>query len=97
MLCMNTPFYAIIYPFIIRCVEVVTYIQFYYLKLSHFSKVYVRSYIFHEGLGHDLLLLIGLKFISFLISHICCVCSHLWVIVKHFLQGHYLLIWLNQA
>ena len=31
-------------------------------------------------------------YISFLISHICCVCSHLRVIVKHFLQGHYLLI-----
>ena len=60
----------------IRCVLVVTYVTFYHLKLSHFSKVYVPSYSFHEGLGHDLML-IRLKYISFLISHICCVCSHL--------------------
>ena len=60
----------------IRCVSVVTYVTFYHLKLSHFSKVYVPSYSFHEGIGHDLKL-IGLKYISFLISLICCVCSHL--------------------
>ena len=77
--------------FNIRCVYVVTYDTFYHLKLSHFSKVYVPSYSFHEGLGHDLML-IGLKYIHFLISHIWCVCSYLLVIVKHFLQGHYLLI-----
>ena len=46
----------------IRCVKVVTYVTFYHLKLSHFSKVYVPSYSFHEGLGHDLML-IGLKYI----------------------------------
>ena len=46
----------------IRCVKVVTYVKFYHLKLSHFSKVYVPSYSFHEGLGHDLML-IGLKYI----------------------------------
>ena len=60
----------------IRCVLVVTYVTFYHLKFSHFSKVYVPSYSFHEELGHDLMLM-GLKYISFLISHICCVCSHL--------------------
>ena len=60
----------------IRCVLVVTYVTFYHLKLSHFSKVYVPSYSFDEGLGYDLML-IGLKYIYFLISHICCVCSHL--------------------
>ena len=60
----------------IICVQVVTYVTFYHLKLSHFSKVYVPSYSFSEGLGHDLML-IGLKYISFLISHICCACSHL--------------------
>ena len=60
----------------IICVSVVTYVAFYDLKLSHFSKVYVPSYSFHEGLGHDFTL-IGLKYTSFLISHICCVCSHL--------------------
>ena len=60
----------------IRCVCVVTYVTFYHLKMSHFSNVYVPSYSFHEGLGHDIML-IGLKYISFLISHICCVCSHL--------------------
>ena len=38
----------------IRCVKVVTYVTFYHLKLSHFSKVYVPSYSFNEGLGHDL-------------------------------------------
>ena len=74
-----------------RCVSAVTYVTFYHLKLSHYSKVYVHSYSFHEGLSHDLML-IGLKYISFLISHIYCVCSHLLGIVKHFLQGHYLLI-----
>ena len=46
----------------IRCVYVVTYVTFYHLKLSHFSKVYIPSYSFHEGLGHDLML-IGLKYI----------------------------------
>ena len=46
----------------IRCVSVVTYVTFYHLKLSHFSKVYVPSYSFHEGLGNDLML-IGLKYI----------------------------------
>ena len=78
MLCMKTPFYEIIYPFIHKIGKVVTYVTFYRLKLSHFSKVYVivLSYSVHEGLGHDLML-IGLKYISFLISHICCVCSHL--------------------
>ena len=60
----------------IRCVLVVTYVTFYHLKLSHFSKLYVPSYSFRKGLGHDLML-IGLKYISFLISHIGCVCSHL--------------------
>ena len=56
----------------IRSVEVATYVTFYHLKLSHLLKVYVPSYSFHERLGHDLML-IGLKYISFLISHICCV------------------------
>ena len=56
----------------IRCVQVVAYVIFYHLKLSHFSTVYVPSYSFLEGLGHDLML-IGLKYIYFLISHICCV------------------------
>ena len=60
----------------IRCVKVVSYVTFYNLKLSHFSKVFVPSYSFHEGLGHDFML-IGLKYTSFLISHICCVCSYL--------------------
>ena len=60
----------------IRCVLVVTYVTFYHLKLNHFSKVYVPSYSFDGGLGHDLML-IGLKCIYFLISHICCVCYHL--------------------
>ena len=46
----------------IRCVNVVTYVTFYHLKLSQFTKVYVPSYSFHEGLGHDLML-IGLKYI----------------------------------
>ena len=53
----------------IRCVLVVIYVTFYHLKLSHFSKVYVPSYSFHEGLGHDLML-IGLKYISFFSFHI---------------------------
>ena len=52
----------------IRCVKVVTYVTFYHLKLSRFSKVYVPSYSFHEGLGHGLVL-IGLKYISFLSFH----------------------------
>ena len=29
------------------------YVTFYHMKLSHFSKVNVPSYSFHEGLGHD--------------------------------------------
>ena len=37
----------------IRCVYVVTYVTFYHLKSSHFSKVYVPSYSFHKGLGND--------------------------------------------
>ena len=57
----------------IRCVSFVSYVTFYHLKLSNFSKVYAPSYSFYEGLGHDIML-IGLKYISFLISHIC---SHL--------------------
>ena len=60
----------------IRYDEIVTYVIFYHLELSHLSKVYVPSYSFHEGLGHDLML-IGLKYISFPFSHICCVCSYL--------------------
>ena len=66
MLGMNTSFYAIIYPFKHKMCLIVTYVTFYYLKLSHFSKVYVPSHSFHEGLGHDPML-IGLKYISFLI------------------------------
>ena len=50
----------------IRCVLVVTYVTFYHLKLSHFSKVFVPSYNFDEGLGHDLML-IGLNI--YLFSH----------------------------
>ena len=48
----------------IRCVQVVTYVTFYHLKLSHFSKVYVPSYSFREGPGNDLML-IGLKYFFF--------------------------------
>ena len=48
----------------IRCVQVDTYVTFYHLKLSHFSKVYVPSYSFLEGLGHKLML-IGLKYFFF--------------------------------
>ena len=51
-----------------RCVKVVTYVSFYHLKLSHFSKVYVPSYSFHKGLGHDLML-IGLKYIILFSFH----------------------------
>ena len=70
---MNTSFYAITYPLIHKmCLSCyLRYIlpseiesTFYHLKLSHFSKLYVPSYNFHEGLGHDLML-IGLKYISF--------------------------------
>ena len=43
-----------------RCVSAVTYVTFYHLKLSHFSKVYVHSYSFLERLSHDLILM-GLK------------------------------------
>ena len=60
----------------ISCVYAVTYVTVNDLKLSQYSKVYVPSYSFLEGLGHDIMLL-GLKYIYFLISHICCVCSHL--------------------
>ena len=76
MLCMNTAFYAIIYPFIHKmCLS--CYLRYILpSEIVSFSKAYVPSYSFPEGLGHDLML-IGLKFISFLISHICCVCSHL--------------------
>ena len=59
---MNTSYYAIIYPFVHKMCYVVTYVTFHHLKLSHYSKVYVPSYSFHEGLGHDLML-IGLKYI----------------------------------
>ena len=48
----------------IRYVLAVTYVTFYHLKFSYFSKVYVLSYNFHKGLGHDLML-IGLKYIFF--------------------------------
>ena len=68
MLCMNTSFYAIIYPF--KHKMCLTCYLRYILpseKMSHFSKVYVPSYSFHEGLGHDLML-IGLKYI-FLFSY----------------------------
>ena len=77
---MNTSFYAIIYPFIHKmCLS--CYLRYIlpsdiesFLKGIFF--VIVPSYSFHEGLGHDLMLK-GLKYISFLISHICCVCFHL--------------------
>ena len=57
MLCMNTSVYAIIYPFIHKmCLN--CYLRYiFHLKLSHFSKVYVPSYSFHEGLGHDLMVI----------------------------------------
>ena len=78
MLYMNTSFYAIIYPFIHKmCLS--CYLRYILpSEIESFSKVYVivPSCSFHEGLGHDLML-IGLKYIYFLISHICCVCSHL--------------------
>ena len=76
MICMNMLFYAIIYPFIHKmCLS--CYLRYILLfVMSNFSKVYVPSYSFHEGLGHDLML-IGLKYISFLISYMSCVCSHL--------------------
>ena len=45
-----------------------------------------------KDLGMISLMLIGPKYIYFLISLICCICSHLWVIVKHFFQGHYQLL-----
>ena len=68
MLCMNTSFYAIICPFKHKmCLSCyLRYILPWSEILSHFSKVYVPSYSFHEGLGHDVML-IGLKYISFLI------------------------------
>ena len=76
MLCMNTSFYAIIYPFILKmCLS--CYLR--YILPSEIEStvcVIVPSDSFHGGLGHDLML-IGLKYIYFLISHICCVCSHL--------------------
>ena len=52
----------------IICVYVVTYVTFYHLKLSNFSKLNVPSYNFHEGLGHDIMH-IALKYISFLSFH----------------------------
>ena len=76
MLCMNTPFNAITYPFKQKmCLS--CYLRYILpSEIELFLKGIVPSYSFHEGLGHDLML-IGLKYISFLISHICCVCSHL--------------------
>ena len=76
MLCMSTSFYAIIYPFIhMMCLS--CYLRYILpSEIESFLKVYVPSYSFYEGLGHDLML-IGLKYISFLISHMCCVRSHL--------------------
>ena len=38
MLCMNTSFYGIIYPFIHKMCLVVTYVTFYHLKLSYFLR-----------------------------------------------------------
>ena len=76
MLCMNTSFNAIIYPFIHKMCLSCDLRYILPSEKSHFSKVCVPSYSFHEGLGHDLML-IGLKYISFLISHICRVCSPL--------------------
>ena len=59
-------------PLSIKCVfKVVTYVTFYHLKLSHFSKVYVPSYSFHEGLGHDLTL-IGLTIFFSHFTHMLC-------------------------
>ena len=76
MLCMNTSIYAIIYPFKNK-ISLSCYLRYILpSEIESFLKVYVPSYSFYEGLGHDLML-IGLKYISFLISHICCVCSHL--------------------
>ena len=75
MLCMNTSFYAIIYPFIHKmCLGC----NLRYILPSEMksSKVYSPSYSFHEGFGHGLML-IGLKYISFLISHICGVRSQI--------------------
>ena len=63
MLCMNTSFYAFIYLFKHKmCLSCnLRYIlPKFFLKLSRFSKVYVPSYSFYEGLGHDLMLT-GLK------------------------------------
>ena len=64
MLCMNKSFYAIIYSFIHEmCLS--CYLRYILPSvLSHLSKVYVPGYSFHEGLGHNLML-IGLKYISF--------------------------------
>ena len=91
MICMNKSFYAIIYPFIHK-MYLSCYLRYILpSEIESFLKDICPSYSFHEGLGHDLVLA-GLKYIYFLILHICCVCSHLGVIVKHFLQGHYLLI-----
>ena len=69
---MNTSFYAIIYPFIHK-ISLSCYLRYiYHLKLSHFSKVYVPSYSFHEGLGHDLML-IGLNIYFFShFTHLLC-------------------------
>ena len=72
MRCMNMSFYANIYPFKHKmCLS--CYLRYILPSgIESFLKVYVPSYSFHEGLGHDLML-IGLKYISFLIPHIGCV------------------------
>ena len=51
MLCMNTSFYAIIYPFIQKmCLS--CYLRYILpSEISHFSKVYVPSYNLHEDLA----------------------------------------------
>ena len=55
----------------IRCILVVTYVTFYHLKLSHFSKVYVPSYSFHEELCNDIML-IGLIYSLSYFTHLLC-------------------------
>ena len=57
MFCMNTLFYAIIYRFIHKmCLS--CYLRYILQsEIESFSKVYVPSYSFHEGLGHDLMLI----------------------------------------
>ena len=50
MLCMNTSFYAIIYPFIHKmCFS--CYLRYILPSEIDFSKVYVPSYSFHEDLA----------------------------------------------